>query len=164
MAESVKFSVFSVTLPSQLRLDVMLHLWRSTISTLISLLVPPLSDKPYTTRDPLGPHEVDVVFKWLQLLKNFFNASENGVEHGVPSEILMKGNYRELIMLGQYLDLPTPQLKERAAAAVKSAGRGGGGVVGGLRGLSFNGNGNAEKDGEDNDRMAEVLLRIARTR
>lgn len=121
MLNKAQFSVFSVTLPTQLRLDLMLHLWRSIISTLISLLVPPLSDKPYTIRDPLGPHETAVVFKWLQMLKNFFNASENGVEHGVPSDVLIKGNYRELIILGQYLDLPTPQLKDRAAAAVKSA-------------------------------------------
>ncbi|ORY25540.1 hypothetical protein BCR39DRAFT_543937 [Naematelia encephala] len=155
------FSVFSVTLATPLRLEVMLALWKSIISILISLVVPPLSDKPMTTRDPLGSHEIDVVFKWLQLIKTFFNANEGGVEHGVPLVELQKGNYRDLVMLGQYLDLPTAQLKERASAAVKAAARPAG-VVGGMRSMSMNENGVGRDEGEE--RMAEILLRIARTR
>ena len=132
----------------------MLAIWRRTIYTLISLLVPPLSDKPYIPKDPLGSPEIDVVFKWLKLLKEFFNASENGVEHGITLSQLQGGMYKDIIMLGQYLDLPTPALRERASAAVKAAARPSG-LVGGMRGLS------AE---EENERLAEVLLRIARTR
>lgn len=124
----------------------MLAIWRRTIETLISLLVPPLSDKPYISKDPLGAPETDVIFKWLQLLKAFFNASENRVEHGVPLFQLQSGVYKDIIVLGQYMDLPAPALRDRASAAVKAASRGG---LGG--------------DG-DNERMAEVLLRIARTR
>lgn len=132
----------------------MLFIWRKTIDTLISLLVPPLSDKPHISKDPLGLQEIDVVLKWLQLLKAFFNASENGVEHGVPLSQLQAGPYRDIIILGQYLDLPTQALRDRASAAVKAAGRPQG-VVAGMKGLSLE---------KDNDRMAEVLLRIARTR
>lgn len=104
-----------------------------------------------------------MVFKWLQLLKSFFNASENGVEHGIPLMELQKGGYKDIIMLGQYLDLPTPALKERAAAAVKSASRPGaaGPLAGAMARVSI-GPGGGIESGEE--RMAEILLRIARTR
>lgn len=132
----------------------MLSIWRRTIDTLISLLVPPLSDRPYISKDPLGAPEIDVIFKWLQLLKSFFNASEHGTEHGVPLSQLQSGVYKDIIMLGQYLDLPAQALRDRAGAAVKAVARPGG-LVAGMRGLSME---------EDNERMAEILLRIARTR
>lgn len=142
-------------------------LWRRIIDILISLLVPPLSDKPSThsTKDTLGSQEIDVVFKWLQMLKGFFNASENGIEHGVPLTVLQSGNYKDLVMLGQYMDLPTAQLRERCAMAVKAACKGGGGgsvgvLTNGMRGLKLD----DHCGGDDNERMAEILLRIARTR
>lgn len=142
-----------MTLTEPTRLAVMFALWKRIVNTLISLLVPPLSDRP-STKEALGSQEIDVVFKWLQMLKGFFNASEGGAEYGVPMGQLQSGNYKDLIMLGQYLDLPGPALRERCTAAVKSAGVK---SAGGMAGMSL---GNEE----DNDRMAEVLLRIARTR
>nr|XP_019047884.1 cytoplasmic protein [Kwoniella bestiolae CBS 10118]OCF26814.1 cytoplasmic protein [Kwoniella bestiolae CBS 10118] len=150
------FSVFSVTLNHSTRLTLMLSLWRRIIDILISLLVPPLSDKPYHG-PTLGSSEIDVVFKWLGMLKSFFNASEGGVEHGVPIVKLQSGNYKDLIMLGQYLDLPTPTLKDRTSAAVK--------VASGFRSLRVDSA--IEEDegtGNEGERMAEILLRIARTR
>ncbi|WVW79162.1 hypothetical protein I302_101128 [Kwoniella bestiolae CBS 10118] len=165
------FSVFSVTLNHSTRLTLMLSLWRRIIDILISLLVPPLSDKPYHG-PTLGSSEIDVVFKWLGMLKSFFNASEGGVEHGVPIVKLQSGNYKDLIMLGQYLDLPTPTLKDRTSAAVKVASKhaaststAGGGLVGGFRSLRVDSA--IEEDegtGNEGERMAEILLRIARTR
>lgn len=155
-----QFGVFSVTLAGPTRIAVMLALWHRIIDILISLLVPPLSDKPYNTKDTAGSAEIDLVFKWLHLLKAFFNAAEGGVEHGVPMNKLTMGNYKDLIMLGQYMDLPTPALKDRCGAAVKTASSrsvGGGGLSQGMNGLSVG-------QGGDNDRMAEILLRIARTR
>jgi len=137
----------------------MTSLWHRIIEILISLLVPPLSDRPYT-KEVLGSAEIDVIFKWLNLLKGFFNAAEGGYEHGVPIGQLQSGNYKDLIMLGQYMDLPTAALKERCSAAVKSASARvtpAGGLMGGMGGLNL---GNVL----DNERMAEVLLRIARTR
>ncbi len=149
----------------------MLQIWRRLIDILISLLVPPLSDKPLpssSTSAQVSPQEMDVIFKWLQLLKAFFNAKESdGVEHGVPIAQLQSGPYKDIIVLGQYLDLPTPVLKERAIAAVKAAGRSGSisssspssgaGINGAMRGLSVS------KE-EEEERLAEVLLRIVRTR
>ncbi|WRT68812.1 uncharacterized protein IL334_005792 [Kwoniella shivajii] len=152
------FSVFSVTLNHETRLKLMLSIWRRIIDILISLVVPPLSDKPYTGPS-LSSSEVDVIFKWLILLKNFFNASEGGIEHGVPIGQLQSGNYKDLIMLGQYLDLPTPALKDRASAAVKAASKPPGGLTGTMSRMKVD-----EGREDEGERMAEILLRIARTR
>ena len=127
----------------------MLDIWHRLLEALISLLVPPLSDRPSSTRAP-GPAEVNIIFKWLAFLKSFFNASENGSEYGVPLGQLQSGGYRDLLMLGQYLDLPGPALKERCSAAVKALGLGGQGANPGMK--------------EDQRRTAEVLLRLVRTR
>lgn len=156
-----QFGVFSVTLTGPTRIAVMLALWHRIIDILISLLVPPLSDRPFNTKDVAGSAEVDTIFKWLQLLKSFFNASEGGVEHGVPLTQLTVGNYKDLVMLGQYMDLPTPALKDRCSASVKTASSRSGGTSGltnGMNGLGLS------PGAADNDRMAEILLRIARTR
>ncbi|EIW67151.1 hypothetical protein TREMEDRAFT_40715 [Tremella mesenterica DSM 1558] len=147
------FSVFSVTLTPTTRIRVMLALWRRVIDILISLLVPPLSDRP-TNREPVTGQETDIIFKWLQTLKAFFNASEHGTEHGVPLQQLQSGVYKDIVTLGQYLDLPTPALREKCQAAVKAACR----PRGTMSALSL------DAGGDDGDRMAEVLLRIARTR
>ena len=123
----------------------MLALWRGLLDLLISLLLPSYSDKP-TSKEGLGPREVQVVFKWLQTLKGFFNASENGIEHGVPISQLQSVRYRDLLFVGQYLDLPSSALQERCSAAVKSA----------IAATVF--------EREDKERTAETLLRIARMR
>ncbi|WVR09258.1 hypothetical protein IAU60_006323 [Kwoniella sp. DSM 27419] len=160
------FSIFSVTLTHDTRLRLMLSLWRRIVDTLISLLVPPLSERLYSGGQ-LGSSEIDVVFKWLQLLKGFFNASEGGVEHGVPLVQLQSGNYKDLIMLGQYLDLPTPALKERTSAAVRAAGKHAGGHLGSsMRSMRVDegGAGAVTAQQDEGERMAEVLLRICRTR
>lgn len=156
-----QFSTFSTTLPSDARQRLMLLLWHRVIDHLISLLIPPLSDRP-STSTPLTPQEVDITFKWLNMLKSFFNAAEGGVEHGIPLAVLQSGGYKDIIMLGQYLDLPTPALKDRAGAAVKAvvakSNTSGGGVVAGMSRLGL-----AETQYEG-ERTAEILLRIARTR
>lgn len=92
------------------------------------------------------------MLKWLPLLKTFFNAREGATEHGVKLTMLHAGVYKDMMMVGQYLDLPTPALKERAGAAVK-------GVVARVRGSADDASSQAE-----GERMAEVLLRIVRTR
>jgi hypothetical protein len=149
----------------------MLAIWCRTVDILISLIIPPLADRP-ATNSALAPAEVDIVFKWLQQLKAFFNASEGGVEYGVPLHDLQTGGYKDMLMVGQYLDLPTPSLRERTAAAVRAASS----VVrtaplttspkSGMRALSLYGGpaSSRARVGEDNERMAEVLLRILRMR
>jgi hypothetical protein len=45
---------------------VMTRLWKEVLSTIESLLVPPLSDKLSQQR-PLTQQELDIVFKWLKV-------------------------------------------------------------------------------------------------
>jgi hypothetical protein len=61
-----KFSTFSVTLPDELKINLMLQIWRRSLDTLISLLIPPLSDKE-ATGEALGAQEIHVVFQWLKV-------------------------------------------------------------------------------------------------
>lgn len=93
------------------------------------------------------------------MLKSFFNAKEDTIEHGVPLGQLQQGPYKDLLMVGQYLDLPTPTLRERAAGAVKGSIGRSNGITGQMGRMSVD-----ETYGNDQERMAEVLLRIARTR
>lgn len=144
----IQFSTFSSVLSDEPRIALQLKLWHRLLEHLTSLLVPPLSDRP-ALHAPTPAAEVEIVLKWLQLLKAFFNAKEGATEHGVKLTMLQGGVYKDVMMLGQYLDLPTPVLKERAQAAVK-------GVVARVRG--------DERGLEEGEKMAEVLLRIMRTR
>lgn len=139
----------------------MVALWRYIVSTLTSLLIPSLSDRPVPKPSPYppSPQEVDVVFKYLQMLKAFFNAKEGDMEHGVPLSQLQQGPYKDLVMVGQYLDLPTAALRERVGGAVKGSVGRSGGLSSQMGRLSVD-----DTNMSDTERMAEVLLRIARTR
>jgi hypothetical protein len=61
-----QFSTFAVTLSDRLKIHVMTQLWKRVVDTLISILIPPLSDKE-TTADPLSSQEINVVFQWLKV-------------------------------------------------------------------------------------------------
>jgi hypothetical protein len=128
------------------------------------------------------------------MIKVFFNAKEDdGTEYGIPLAELTGGRYKDLIMLGQYLDLPSPSLRERVVTGVKAVGlaSGGGASMDGLsRGMgrlgvesptavsaasasaSASGYGSSasgapeigKEERSEGERMAEILLRIARTR
>ena len=157
----MQFSTFSVTLTPETRLRVMVALWRFIVSTLTSILIPPLSDRPVPKPSPYPPsqQEVDIVFKYLQMLKSFFNAKEGDTEHGVPLAQLQQGPYKDLVMVGQYLDLPTAALRERVSGAVKGSVGKTGGITSQMGRMSID-----DTYANETERMAEVLLRIARTR
>lgn len=100
---------------------VMARLWKEVLATIESLLVPPLSDKPSHQR-PLTMQEVDIVFRWLVLLLNFFNAidEETGEANGVPLDILKSPKYHEIQTLNFFYFEPTENLirtSERMASA-----------------------------------------------
>lgn len=147
------FSTFSCTLSDEVRLQTMTLIWKRVLDILISILIPPLSDKEATS-EGLSGQEVNVVFQWLKLLKAFFNAAEEGQEYGVPLNVLQSGTFKDVMTIGQYLDLPTPVLKEKCNAATKGARR-----------PSLGQGRNAMGRVEDGDiRLAEILLRILRMR
>lgn len=90
------FAIMKETLTDAAMIMVMTRLWKEVLATVESLLVPPLSDKPSQQR-PLTQQELDIVFKWLKLLIDFFNAAdEEGNSDGVPMDILKSPKYHEL--------------------------------------------------------------------
>ncbi|TLS29506.1 hypothetical protein PpBr36_01117 [Pyricularia pennisetigena] len=93
------FAVMKQTLTDATMLAVMTRLWKEVLMAIENLLVPPLSDKP-SSQKPLTQTELDVVYKWLELLFEFFNAAdEHGVAMGVPAEILKSPKWHELASL-----------------------------------------------------------------
>ncbi|KAF2017936.1 hypothetical protein BU24DRAFT_162303 [Aaosphaeria arxii CBS 175.79] len=90
------FAIMKETLTDSAMIMVMTRLWKEVLATIESLLVPPLSDKPSQQR-PLTQQELDIVFKWLKLLFDFFHAAdEDGNSDGVPMDILKSPKYHEL--------------------------------------------------------------------
>jgi hypothetical protein len=94
------FAIMKQTLTDASMVMVMTRLWKEVLLALEGLLVPPLSDKPSSQR-PLTQQELDVVFKWLELLFDFFHArdDETGEAMGVPSDVLKSPKYHELASL-----------------------------------------------------------------
>ncbi|GAA6019542.1 hypothetical protein JCM10207_003737 [Rhodosporidiobolus poonsookiae] len=97
------FEVTFATLKESLTPDawqlVINRLWKEILTTIEGLLVPPLSDRPTEMR-PLSEKEVDVVYKWLGFLVNFFH----GGGEGVPLEELRNSKYLELIEARMYYE------------------------------------------------------------
>lgn len=102
-------------------------------------------------------------------MKTFFNAVDENGEHGVPLSTLQAGIYKDVMTIGQYLDLPTPVLKEKCTVALKAARRrpqlqhnqsSMSALSPGIApGASVMG-----KPEDDDIRLAEILLRILRMR
>lgn len=108
---------------------VLTRVWKEVLVTLESLLVPPLSDAPSEMR-PLSDAEVDIVFKWLSFLRNFFHAYDatTGMAYGVPLDVLQGPKYRELLSYLLLHDQSTDALMIECVrgfqAHLASAGRG----------------------------------------
>nr|CRX79212.1 hypothetical protein ls5931a1_00048 [Leucosporidium scottii] len=88
---------------------VITRLWKDILTTIEGLIVPPLSDRP-TEMKMLSDKEVDIVFKWLGFLVNFFH----GQGDGVPLEDLRNAKYREIVEARLYYDWSPDQLMEEA--------------------------------------------------
>lgn len=92
---------------------VLTKVWKEVLNTIEGILLPPLSDGA-SDMTQLSGKEVEVVFKWLGMLRNYFNAydEETGVAHGVPLEILQGPKYREIVSYTLFHDAPTDDLME----------------------------------------------------
>ena len=100
---------------------VMTRLWKEVLVTVEGLLVPPLSDKPSAQRQ-LNQQELDIVFKWLQYLFDFFHAvdDETGEANGVPLGVLRSPKYFDITTLNFFYFESTDALirtSERMASA-----------------------------------------------
>ena len=118
------FAIMNQTLTSEAMIMVMTRLWKEVLQTIEILLVPPLSDKPSQQR-PLNQQELDIVFKWLQSLFDFFHAvdEETGEVGGVPQTVLKSPKYHEIQTLNFFYFDATENLirtSERMASATAS--------------------------------------------
>ncbi|KAH6671404.1 hypothetical protein B0J14DRAFT_544592 [Halenospora varia] len=115
------FAIMKQTLTDASMVMVMTRLWKEVLLAIEGLLVPPLSDKPSNQR-PLSQQEMDIAFKWLELLFEFFNArdEETGEAMGVPADVLKSPKYHELASLNFFYFDTTDNLirtSERMASA-----------------------------------------------
>lgn len=114
------FAIMKETLTHATMMAVMTRLWKEVLMAIENLLVPPLSEKP-STQKSLTQAELDIVYKWLEMLFDFFNArGEDGEVLGVPADILKSPKYHELASLNFFYFETTENLvriSERMAAA-----------------------------------------------
>lgn len=118
------FAIMNQTLTSAAMVMVMTRLWKEVLATIEALLVPPLSDKP-SQQHQLNQQELDIVFKWLQYLYDFFHAvdEETGEANGVPLDVLRSPKYFDLTALNFFYFDTTEgliRISERMASATAS--------------------------------------------
>ena len=119
------FAIMNQTLTYEAMIAVMTRLWKEVLSTIESLLVPPLSDKP-SAQKQLSQQELDVVFKWLQSLFDFFHAvdDDTGEANGVPMNVLKSPKYHEIQTLNFFYFETTENLirtSERMASVTAAS-------------------------------------------
>ncbi|POS86678.1 hypothetical protein EPUL_002195, partial [Erysiphe pulchra] len=119
------FAIMKETLTEDSMVMVMNRLWKEVLLALECLLVPPLSDKLSSQR-PLTQQELDIVFKWLELLFEFFHARDDhtGEAMGVPANVLKSPKYHELASLNFfYFDTTDNLIRTSERMATASAQR-----------------------------------------
>jgi hypothetical protein len=120
------FAIMKQSLTDASMVMVMTRLWKEVLLSIEALLVPPLSDKP-SMQKPLTQQEMDIAFKWLELLFDFFNArdEQTGEAMGVPADVLKSPKYHELASLNFFYFDTTDNLirtsERMTSATVKRA-------------------------------------------
>ncbi|CCF48018.1 hypothetical protein NDA11_000538 [Ustilago hordei] len=108
---------------------VLTKVWKEVLNIIESILVPPLSDAP-SSMSQLSDKEVDIVFKWLSFLKNYFNAydAESNIAHGVPLDVLQGPKYREILSYLLLHDQSTDELMMECVRGMQAKMRRAGGT------------------------------------
>jgi len=96
---------------------VMTRVWKEILFIIEGLLIPPLSDISSDMK-PLSDKEVDVVFKWLKFLRDYFYA---GGEGPVPLEVLQNQKYRDVYSIRLYYDWHTDALMEECVRMMQQS-------------------------------------------
>ncbi|KAI0744612.1 hypothetical protein C8Q76DRAFT_780253 [Earliella scabrosa] len=147
---------------------VMSRVWKEILNVIEGLLIPPLSDVQSDMK-PLSDKEVDIVFKWLKFLRDYFHA---GGEGPISLEALQNQRYREILSIRLYYDWHTDALMEecvrmmqhslRAAPSIKKRAK----SVYQQRNLGTIKNRKKEKQQEKEKDVSngETILRILRMR
>jgi len=96
---------------------VMTRAWKEILTVIEALLIPPLSDVSSDMK-PLSDKEVDIVFKWLKFLRDYFYA---GGEGPVPIEVLQNQKYRDVVSIRLYYDWHTDALMEECVRMMQQS-------------------------------------------
>ncbi|KAF8889044.1 hypothetical protein BD779DRAFT_1521688 [Infundibulicybe gibba] len=96
---------------------VMTRVWKEILTVIEGLLIPPLSDVSSDMK-PLSDKEVDIVFKWLKFLRDYFYA---GGEGPVPLEVLQNQKYRDVVSIRLYYDWHTDALMEECVRMMQQS-------------------------------------------
>ncbi|KAI0944587.1 hypothetical protein AcW1_002259 [Taiwanofungus camphoratus] len=157
---------FNTYLSESTKEVVMTRVWKEILNVIEGLLIPPLSDISSEMK-PLSDKEVDIVFKWLKFLRDYFYA---GGEGPVPLESLQNQKYRDVLSIRLYYDWHTDALMEecvrmmqqslRASPSVKKRAK----SVYQQRNLGTIRNRKKEKQQEKEGSNGETILRILRMR
>ncbi|OAX37692.1 hypothetical protein K503DRAFT_801051 [Rhizopogon vinicolor AM-OR11-026] len=97
---------------------VIMRVWKEILVVVEGLLIPPLS-KLSSDMKPLTDKEVDIVFKWLKFLRDYFYAEGEGV----PLEKLQNQKYRDVVSIRLYYDWHTDALMEECVRAMQQSFR-----------------------------------------
>ncbi|RCH93711.1 hypothetical protein CU098_000183, partial [Rhizopus stolonifer] len=93
---------------------VVLRIWEQLLKTLECVLLPPLSEHLSEVK-ALDEYELHIVFKWLELLKIFFNGGEDG--DAIPLETLENTQYYSLLSINAAYRLDTQTLMDGYSSA-----------------------------------------------
>ncbi|KAF8154152.1 cytoplasm protein [Crassisporium funariophilum] len=96
---------------------VMTRVWKEILTVIEGLLIPPLSELASDMK-PLSDKEVDIVFRWLKFLRDYFYANGEGP---VPLEVLQNQKYRDVVSIRLYYDWHTDALMEECVRMMQQS-------------------------------------------
>ncbi|EIW76820.1 cytoplasm protein [Coniophora puteana RWD-64-598 SS2] len=96
---------------------ILMRVWKEILMVIEELLVPPLSDVRSEMK-PLMDKEVDIVFKWLKFLRDYFYADGEGP---VDIEELQNQKYRDVLSIRLYYDWHTDALMEECVRVMQQS-------------------------------------------
>ncbi|BFZ60617.1 hypothetical protein YB2330_001657 [Saitoella coloradoensis] len=110
------FAVLATTLTKSALKNIISKVWREVLTTIEDLLVPSLSEKPSSMR-PLNEAEVDVVYNWLNFLRDFFHSGGDGI----AMDVLTQSKYQEVMSIRFFYDQDLNTLVQEAERTVQTA-------------------------------------------
>ncbi|KAH9477087.1 hypothetical protein JR316_0011003 [Psilocybe cubensis] len=145
---------------------VMTRVWKEILTVIEGLLIPPLSDIASEMK-PLSDKEVDIVFRWLKFLRDYFYANGEGP---VSQEVLNSQKHRDVLSIRLYYDWHTDALMEecvrmmqqslRSAPSIKKRAK----SVYSQRNLGTIKERKKEKKQETETASEQIIMRILRMR
>ncbi|KAM6493277.1 hypothetical protein JOM56_011411 [Amanita muscaria] len=118
------FDYFDANLPTlntylsdSAKVMVMSRAWKEMLGIIEGLLIPPLSDSSSEMK-PLSEKEVDIVFRWLKFLRDYFYANGEGP---VPLESIQNQRYRDVLSIQLYYDWHSDALMEECVRVMQQS-------------------------------------------